>query len=84
MSKRGLISIALLLLVCISCSTEDDKVLEEALSLAGTNRTELERVLSHYQNAPQKLEAAKFLIRNMPGHYSFADTTEVKPYYNCI
>ena len=38
-----------------------DKALEEALQLAGKNRTELESVLTHYQNSPLKLEAATLL-----------------------
>ncbi|HUU83542.1 MAG TPA: transglutaminase domain-containing protein [Phycisphaerae bacterium] len=41
-----------------------------ALSKAGKNRPELERVIEHYRRKgdPQKLEAAEFLISNMPGH----------------
>jgi len=43
---------------------------ELALKEAGKNRGELEKVLEHYQKAgdKQKLEAACFLVRNMPGH----------------
>ena len=52
--------------------------------MAGKNRSELEKVLLHYQDSAEKLEAAKFLIRNMPGHYSFADTMDVKPYYDAV
>ncbi|WP_304708779.1 hypothetical protein [uncultured Rikenella sp.] len=48
----------------------DNKALaKEALSRAGKNRVELEKVLRYYQ-APedsQKLQAAYFLIANMPG-----------------
>ena len=40
----------------------DDKRLEQALLFAGDNRNELEKVLSHYENNPEKLEAAHFLI----------------------
>lgn len=46
-----------------------DKQVEEALSLAGDNRVELEKVLDHYKDDPMKLEAARFLIGNMPGAY---------------
>lgn len=75
----------LLLFVCVSsCSQGSDEGLEEALSMAGKNRSELEKVLLHYQDSAEKLEAAKFLIRNMPGHYSFADTMDVKPYYDAV
>ena len=59
-----------------------DPCLEAALSQAGNNREELERVLEHYQHDSLKLEAAKFLIRNMPGHYSLADTNAVNRYYD--
>jgi hypothetical protein len=41
---------------------------EEALVAAGKNRGELEEVLAHYKDKPRKLEAARFLIANMPGH----------------
>ncbi|MHC4825647.1 MAG: hypothetical protein ACYTEY_03715, partial [Planctomycetota bacterium] len=43
---------------------------EEALTKAGKNHAELERVLGHYEQLgdPLKLEAAEFLIANMDGH----------------
>jgi hypothetical protein len=47
--------------------------MEEVLQLAGNNRKELEKVLKHYSHNPSdslKLQAAKFLIINMPGKYS--------------
>ncbi|MBR1518129.1 MAG: discoidin domain-containing protein [Prevotella sp.] len=59
---------------------EDHDEINMALNLAGKNRHELEAVLSHYASEPQKLEAAKFLIRNMPGHYSYADTVILTRY----
>ena len=59
-------------------------MLNHTLDLAGENRGELERVLEHYANDPQKLAAAEFLIENMPGHYSFADTARVERYYNSL
>ncbi|MCH5216258.1 MAG: discoidin domain-containing protein [Muribaculaceae bacterium] len=61
-----------------------DSELEKALSLAGENRQELESVLNHYTNDSLKLEAAKFLICNMPGHYSYADTAVVNGFYYSI
>lgn len=51
--------------------------LEIALEFAGDNRTELEKVLSHYgRNAEDslKLKAAQYLIENMPGHVYFDDS----------
>lgn len=58
-----------------ACNRTHDTLLEEALEMAGKNRTELEKVLAHYAGDSLKLEAAKYLIRHMPGHYSQADTT---------
>lgn len=62
-----------------------DKALEETLSLAGSNRPELEKVLEYYRDDPEplKLEAAKFLIRNMPGHKSYTGD-EITKYYKEI
>lgn len=77
-------SFILLLLLCMilpSCKKrEEDIMLEQALQFAGKNRVELEKVLTHYANDSLKLEAAKFLIRNMPGHYSYADTAAINSY----
>lgn len=53
-----------------------------ALDLAGDNRIELEKVIEHYSNDPEKLRAAKFLIANMPGHYSYGDTALINQYYD--
>lgn len=39
--------------------------------LPGDNRGELEKVLEHYGQEPEKLEAARFLIRNMPHWYAY-------------
>ena len=54
--------------------------LETALELAGSNRKELESVLDHYKDDPEKLAAAKFLIENMPAHYSYSDP-KIEDYY---
>ncbi len=48
--------------------------LEQALTLAGDNRPELEKVLARYSQDPadeMKLRAAEFLIENMPWYYSY-------------
>ena len=47
-----------------------DAHVEQALAEAGQNRTELERVITHFEKGGdgQKLLAARFLIANMPGH----------------
>lgn len=67
-----------------ACDNDRDILLEEALEKAGNNRAELELVLAHYAGDSIKLEAAKFLIRNLPGHYSYADTSELIPYYDAV
>lgn len=61
----------LLAVFLIACASPDSKRLEQALVFAGENRGELEKVLSHYENNPEKLEAARFLIRNMPRWYGY-------------
>ena len=43
--------------------------LDDVLNLSGPNRPELERVLTHYQDSGLKLNAACFLIENMPRKY---------------
>lgn len=61
----------LLLLLLFSCTSGSDKNLEYVLSLAGDNRPELEKVLTHYEKDSLKLKAASFLIENMPGHGTY-------------
>ena len=58
-----------LVIILYSCHTSPTR-LEQALQLAGDNKTELQKVLNHYANDSLKLKAAIFLIENMPGHYS--------------
>ena len=52
-----------------SCCQKNDR-LQTALNHAGDNRMELEKVLRHYEEDTLKLRAAKFLIENMPYHFS--------------
>ncbi len=71
----------LLCMLTSSClRRNEDVMLEQALELAGSNRAELEKVLDYYAGDSLKLEAAKFLIRNMPGHHSYVDSTTIKRY----
>lgn len=47
--------------------------MHKALEISDENRQELEKVLCHYSKNDAdnlKLEATKFLIENMPGHYT--------------
>lgn len=74
------------LLASCSESSCDEARLEYALEFAGDNRSELERVISHYDKDPEKLEAAKFLIRNMPRWYSYSgwQLDSIKPVLSYI
>ncbi|MCD8262615.1 MAG: hypothetical protein LUD15_15025 [Bacteroides sp.] len=54
--------VAIACIFSVSCT---DKALENSLKQSGENRVELERVLEHYKNDPEKKKAAEFLIRNM-------------------
>lgn len=55
---------------CNSLPVKENR-LEEALMFAGDNRDELEKVLSHYHADSLKLQAAIFLIENMPYYYTY-------------
>lgn len=56
---------------CVSCSSlSEDMRLERALETAGNNRPQLEKVLNHYSNDSARLEAARWLVMNMPMHYT--------------
>lgn len=64
----------ILIAYCLSaCSSIQDKALEQALQLSGQNRGELEAVLNHYKDDSLKLQAAHYLIKNMPYHYSMVE-----------
>lgn len=75
----------ILSIVFISCNPKTVKPsnrLTQALSMAGENRSELEKVLAYYENDLLKYRAAVFLIENMPYHYSYKDTAYINAYYN--
>lgn len=59
------------ILILSFCSC--DSSLDFSLENAGENKDELEKVLEHFEHAPNplKYEAAKFLIENMPYQYTF-------------
>ncbi len=66
-------------LVTVSCkSRNNDIFLKQSFEFAGENKSELEKVLKYFEKDSLKLEAAKFLIRNMPYHnyydYDLLDT----------
>ncbi|MBO7415680.1 MAG: hypothetical protein J6U22_03800 [Bacteroidaceae bacterium] len=64
MTKLSSFIVIALLLSFISSCIENNH-LNNALKVAGSNRSELEAVLNHYKDNPEKLAAARFLIENM-------------------
>lgn len=55
-----------------SCTPRATDPLSIALTFAGDNRSELEKVLNHYLDDTLKYKAACFLIGNMPPLYSYS------------
>jgi len=75
--KSLIICFSLLLLLCFgvyfSLSLKKNGVynkVEQALLMSKKNKNELEKVLEYFKDDSEKLKAAKFLISNMPSHYS--------------
>lgn len=81
---KNIITIILSLLLTASC-TQESMYMHYALRAAGKNKSELKAVLRHYRTIdkdPEKLRAAKYLIANMPAHYSYRDTAAINSYYS--
>ncbi|MEA4974278.1 MAG: hypothetical protein VB046_00915 [Paludibacter sp.] len=78
------ITCCVLLFVLHSCIRNQPDYLEQALSIAGANSVELEKVLQHYKKEPLKLKAARYLIENMTAHYSYIDENAFLAYYGEI
>lgn len=60
---------------CVRTSPIPENRLIQNLIIAGKNRGELEKVLTHYSKNPKdslKYRAAEFLIGNMENHYDFS------------
>lgn len=73
MRKGNVFWLVFTLVLFVSCKHSP---LEEALQKAGENRMELQQVLDYFSSREEdslKYEAARFLIENMPGHFSYAD-----------
>lgn len=68
MKPKPCILIILFIFAISACTTHDDneRMLEYALEFAGDNRSELERVLTHYGNDPEKHEAPSFSYATCP------------------
>ena len=87
LSRSLLVIVAAISTVAVSTSVvscgkkQANEYLEYALRAAGYNRSELEAVLDHYKDDPEKLAAARFLIENMPGHESY-EGSEIDKYYD--
>ena len=65
--------VLLYILLSISCcACIHTKRLEYALEFAGENRSELEKVLTHYKDSGRKYHAACVRIENMPRYYAYA------------
>lgn len=82
---RNISAIALTILLAVTSCTRDDLYVHYALKAAGDNRKELKTVLRHYRKEDpdkEKLKAAKYLIANMPAHYSYRDTAAINSYYS--
>lgn len=80
---KNILTIILILLLTASC-TKDSMYIHYALKAAGENKKELKAVLRHYRmedKDTEKLRAAKYLIANMPAHYSYRDTAAINNYY---
>jgi len=58
----------------LSCQTQEEKDFQSCLQQAGANKSELEHVISHYEQDQdtRKLDAARFLICNMQYHYTLS------------
>lgn len=63
--KRLLLAVPL---VFVSCTSMDDALLDQAMSQAGSNAPEIEKVLDAYEG--EKKEAAEYLVRGMLGQFS--------------
>ena len=82
---RILLSILIVSIFICSCSFTNDE-LEDALIFSDKNRTELEKVLSHYSASKDdslKYKAAIFLIKNMPYHY-YPQSEDLDKYFDVI
>ena len=78
--KMSCILLCIFLLILIS-SCNGGSLLNQSLKSAADNRPELEKVLDHYKDNSEKLSAAKFLIENMPAHYSYMNHDAIIRYY---
>lgn len=82
MKRKTIFILTVGIMALMSCNAHD-RYLNEALKAAGDNRHELEKVLEHYKEMPLELKAARYIIENLPGHYSY-DTARTAPFYRDV
>jgi len=78
MIKRSILVLSATVLLS-ACARQTP--LQYALEKAGDNRGEMEAVLEHYKDDPEKHSAATFLIENMPAHISYQGS-DIDRYYD--
>lgn len=69
--------------VLFSCNHYSDEIIG-SLELAGANRIELEKVLSHYKGDPLKYQAAQYLIGYMPYYNYREELPEFEPVWDSM
>lgn len=77
--KIWIIVSTFIIAVISSCETNHNQLIS-AIKYSGDNKSEIERVLSHYKNDTYKYKAAIFLIVNSVYHYSLigSDVDSIK------
>lgn len=78
-------NLVVFLLICFLVSCSKTSKTEQALEAAGENRSELEKVLTHYKQLgdDKKLKAAEFLIAYM-GYNKYSYEGEIIAHYDTI
>ena len=66
-----IIGIAFIGWLLAACQNRESARIETALTMAGENRAELQKVLDHYRGDREKSKAARFLIANMTPHHTY-------------
>ena len=77
MSGKSTYCFILIVIMLAACTGAEDRLLKNAFQTAGKNKNELKKVFSHYLERKEdslKLQAARFLIANMPLYYAVEHT----------
>lgn len=80
------IGLTILSMILLACDSQNDKQLKFTLEFAKENKQELKRTLKHYQNEPEKLNGAYFLIKNMLGKQAIDSNSvkKIQPFYDAL